>query len=729
MNRLIQNKYLFSAFFLIFLLALSGCGAYYNTFYNAKKFYSEAEKQRLKQEKQLQKSQTSVRQSQRNPRRRVSNIQGYKKAIEKASKVLQLYPKSKYVDDALMIIGKSFFYENENIKARRKFKELLAAFPKSEYAPEARLLLGKTELAMGKYDAAEKTLNELLLDKENKKYFSDARLELGEMYFKQKLYAQAVEQYERTINKIKDKNVRAKAQLRIGESYLQLNDYSKAAAAFGRVRKYKPDVEFLYQADLKHAFCLDKLNQYEKALNVYDRMLKLTLTNYETGNVYLQSAITLEEKGDLKRAYEAFQNVIDNYPKTAASAEAYYRLGLYELHQSRDFSQALGYFKKAVKEYPRGEFVKAARAQIQAITKLNELGDTIWALEDAYVRKLNKEDIGGDTVLVLGGNQTANPDTARTDTALVSARRDSARADSLRWKEKIQNNPFAETFLTEAQKKEKARQDSLKTAALKKKRRSIKIPSDPEEIKKMLVQNDFQLAELYYFQFAMSDSALQEYNRLITNFPENPGIPKALFSMAYIYRQNLKDTTAADSLYREIVRRYPKTGYAKEARKTLGLPPIEDENLLAEQIFLEAEKLNFDQNLPQEAIKKYREVVRKYPDSVYAPKALYAVAWIYENELGRGKEALGAYQSLKNEFPKTLFASVAEKKLRAVERVKQARADSIKQKAAKAAKKQTAVIDLKHKTAADSLNRKAVKDSTQTKTEAVKTDTLREAPK
>ncbi len=666
---------------LIFSAAIvAGCGAYFNTFYNAKKSFEAGEKKRVKILEAEKKRQTSVNNRGRTQRRSAPRIQEYTKAIEKASKVLELYPKSKYIDDALMIIGKSFFYQQEYIKAQRKFNELLTAFPNSEYAPEARLLLGKTLLALGQYDKAEEQFTNLLLDKKNKKYFADARLELGDMYFQQKLYDQAVKQYEKTINKIKDKEVRTKAQIRIGECYLQLGNYKKAAAAFLRVRKFKPDVELRYQAELKYAFSLRKLGQQEKALDVYNKLLKLTLTNYESGTVRLQTALTFEEMNDQKNAVRTFHDIIDNYPKTAAAAEAYYYLGLYELNHNRDFEMALEDFQKAEKEYPNSEFKKEIRKKIDDIKKLNELEDMIWALEDAYDRKVNNIFDDSDTLLVLSGSRESAADSAALDSALAAAHRDSVRADSLR---KLGIFPSeterSDSLLTPEQQRAKARLDSLRQARLKR-QKGLKIPKNPEDIRKMLVQKDLQLAELYYFQLDIPDSALQEYQRLIVNFPENPNVPKALYTMAYIYQNDFGDTVRADSLYRRIVQDFPKTQFAKEARRILKLPPIEDVNLEAENLFLKAERLNFDEKKPDEAIQVYEKVWEKYPKSPYAPKALYAIAWIYANELNRGQEALKSYQLLADKFPKTPFGTEAKKLISAVERAQKALADSAKVK-------------------------------------------------
>ncbi|HHM24323.1 MAG TPA: tetratricopeptide repeat protein, partial [Bacteroidetes bacterium] len=151
------RKLLYPVLLLLFFAGQLGCGAYFNTFYNAQKYFKEAEKKRLKQQQTARRGglNSSQRRSGRAPARaRQTSIPEYKKAIEKGSKVLELYPNSRYVDDALMIIGKSLYYTNDFLKAKRKFEELLKYFPKSEYAPEARLWLAKTLIALKDYDSA-----------------------------------------------------------------------------------------------------------------------------------------------------------------------------------------------------------------------------------------------------------------------------------------------------------------------------------------------------------------------------------------------------------------------------------------------------------------------------------------------------------------------------------------------------------------------------------------------
>ena len=86
-------------------LLLTSC-AYFNTFYNARYYFKQAEKQRL------QKAGESIP---------PSAIDAYGKVIDKSQYVLDKFPDSKYYPEALFLIGKSRFHRKEYRSARRAF--------------------------------------------------------------------------------------------------------------------------------------------------------------------------------------------------------------------------------------------------------------------------------------------------------------------------------------------------------------------------------------------------------------------------------------------------------------------------------------------------------------------------------------------------------------------------------------------------------------------------------
>ncbi len=136
----------FRKFLILLLIYFSSC-AYFNTFYNAKVYFKEAEK-------------IFYAQGRNTPEAAAK----YNKVIEKCLKIFEYYKTSSYVDDALYLSAISYKRIGDYTKARTKFEELYRFFPDSPYAVKALpeysellLTLGMTDEVRGlmrKYPAA-----------------------------------------------------------------------------------------------------------------------------------------------------------------------------------------------------------------------------------------------------------------------------------------------------------------------------------------------------------------------------------------------------------------------------------------------------------------------------------------------------------------------------------------------------------------------------------------------
>ena len=73
----------------------------------------------------------------------------YGEVIEKCGKVIRDYPDSKWVDDAIFLMGQSLVRQGEYDKGIRKFIELTTNYPESEYVSEVDVLAGNGELREG----------------------------------------------------------------------------------------------------------------------------------------------------------------------------------------------------------------------------------------------------------------------------------------------------------------------------------------------------------------------------------------------------------------------------------------------------------------------------------------------------------------------------------------------------------------------------------------------------
>ncbi len=76
-------------------------------------------------------------------------------AIIYGSKILANRKDTKYVEDALYIVGKAQFYKNDVAGAKRKFLELQALYPDSKYGSSVQMFLARSLLASNEFDTAQ----------------------------------------------------------------------------------------------------------------------------------------------------------------------------------------------------------------------------------------------------------------------------------------------------------------------------------------------------------------------------------------------------------------------------------------------------------------------------------------------------------------------------------------------------------------------------------------------
>ena len=118
--------------------------------------------------------------------------------------MLERHPTSSWVDDALYIIGASYYYLGDYDKSARKFKELFANYPQSEYISRSRLLLAKAKLEL-KEEAEAVVLFEEIFEKETGKGMkADAARALGEYYFETKDFAKADQYFMALVDSLGD---------------------------------------------------------------------------------------------------------------------------------------------------------------------------------------------------------------------------------------------------------------------------------------------------------------------------------------------------------------------------------------------------------------------------------------------------------------------------------------------------------------------------------------------
>jgi len=622
-----MKYFLHKLFVLSLVLFFSSC-AYYNTFYNTKKLYKEAKKER--------ENRTSDTPS-------ASEKKKYDDTIEKASKVLELFPDSKYVDDSVMILGECFYYKEDYIKAQRKFQELIQYFPQSEYFYKAKIWLAKTYIELKDYPSARLILTELSTkEKLDKKIKQEARFIAGEIYFSQENYVEAEAEFEQAVEIDEDDLLTAKSYFKLGQTQIHNKKYEAAAKSFTEAIDKSPNQQFEFESWLNYAKSLKLSGDFKKAARICNELLDNELFKKNHGYVQLEIADIIyregkanEGKSEADKAFlktkihdalESYEIVILQNKRTEVSAEAYFRVAEIKEYELDDFAGAKESYEKVQAEYRNSEFVEEANKRAEDLGELIKFSNEVKrALGQQLIESGSAQRVLSDLELLLleHGNHP-----------------------ELRFRELQRASGILSDAEDEGESTGKPKEDKLTR----------------------LIKSKLQLAEIYLFRFNQVDSALYEYREVLELFPEHPYAAKALYSMAYINEHMHQNKFKTDSILYQVVLQYPESEQAAAARRKLD---IEDGSSVepAAELFKRAEYSLFQQQNINKALTEYQRVAETFPESAYASKALYAMGWIHEKYTSDYSKAREIYGQFVEKYPNSEFANPLKKKIEAKETV------------------------------------------------------------
>ncbi len=338
----------------ITFIILYNC-AYFNTFYNARKAFNSAYK--------MSKNRTSEK---------ISSQEAslYNKAIEKASVILETYKNSRWVDDALLLIGKSFYFKGEYDKATIKFSELAENFPNSKLLPESNYWWGLCLLKLKDYNLAEDKLRQVVESNIDKDYKNEAYIYLSELLIMKKDYKGAIKELRGNLKIVSDKEIKAKIQLKLGQCYFQLKEYDKAEEEFKKIENYNPSYKLRFDGIFYQALALKEKGDNKSAVSIFEKLLKDERNFEEFPRVKLEIAACLRDQELYDEAIKQYNDIAEEYPKTQYSAEAYFRAGEINFKDIFNFKEARNFYLKSNSQKPSKELKKKITDRLKSINKI-----------------------------------------------------------------------------------------------------------------------------------------------------------------------------------------------------------------------------------------------------------------------------------------------------------------------------------------------------------------------
>ncbi|MEO8666440.1 MAG: tetratricopeptide repeat protein [Ignavibacteria bacterium] len=606
------------------------------------------------------------------------------KAIERSSKIIQFHKNSKFIDDAVLIIGKSYFFETDYYKAERTFNEFLSKFSTSVLADEAILFLGRTKVKLGKDDEGIKIFKDLEDRSTDNEVRSQAARELGILTYNSRNYDEAANYFKASIDFSRDKERKAEGQFILAK-ILSVHKPELAAQEYKKVVDYTSDFDLLFYARLNYAKGLINNKDYNNA----GSELEVLRRKYRdepsfTRLVDLEIANNLYEQKKYPEALEKYYEVIVKYANTASASDAYYHLARHEEDINKNYLTAFVNYKKAVQEDATSDYFKESSLKSSTFEKyftlLDEVGDTnkieipeVNPDVEKFRRKYNEEK-GIEQQIEEKKNPQDNGDRDNGDrggkgkpggfkTNYFAAR------DSVEKTEEEQKIPEAgpepppkELMKQKEQKRNNTGNDTMKViegdSSITEMNDSVKGVRDSIETK---AKDDktfnayYEIAEIFIYNLNQQDSAEHYLKILLDKFSDSDRQSKLLYTLGNFYKNNDRKTEA-DETFSKIISNYPNTIYANESKKILGIRTTETEftKSPADQFLRQALDL-MNENKSAEAIVVLQDFISKYPEDTLVAKALFGIGWIYENKLVNKDSSVFYYKKLQELFPQSQY--------------------------------------------------------------------------
>ena len=607
----LKLQVLFSLSFLAIAFLFQACslgdylGAYFNTYYNATRLFSEAEDELLNQPGAKQRDTTYLAPfaASATTKTKLTSV------VEKCSKLLQYHPESNLVDDALRMIGKSYFYQDELQKAERKFGELIENTTDETMRAEGRLYLAFTFYRMNEKDRAEAAALGLADSTgENDPEISARAFDLlGHIKLERLDFGAAQQAFSHAASLARTPEDRARFLIKVAEIHQRDGRYDDALDAYREASgQGRPAYETVFIAQKGEGKMLVLLSRFEEALDLFENMRSNTNLREYFGEIDLEIGNVYRAAGRTEDAIAQYRYVDTTYARTEASAQSHYRRGLLYENFLRDYDSAFVAYNSGKSQFPQSPVSKLLAARAGYLMRYRILS------------------------------------------------REIARLDSM---------SFALANPPPVQIPDSISQDSLAHPSDSVNRAPIPLTLSPDSIATSRARNMAELAGLFYGSLEVSDSARFWYTQLLIQYPASPLTPRAQYTLAQILSQDSPTSkSTVDSLYRLIIDMYPESEFADASRAILGLPPrlkVVDQTGV---LYSEAEHF-LNQDSLDEALAVFRRIVLDYPSSPMAPKAQYAIGWVYEQLRPLPDSAVANYRRLAGKYPGTQYASAVMAKL------------------------------------------------------------------
>jgi TolA-binding protein len=302
-------------------------------------------------------------------------------AINEFRNLQRKFPRSEYADKSLYIVGWIYFQQNNYDEAIMNYRNVLQQYPSSSLGPTIYYSIGDAYFNLAEYDSAIASYQKVMTDYPTSSHVFDAingiqysyiaknqpekavglidefvnrnpglsfadqiYIKKGEIYYGLQEYDKAETSYKDFITKFPSSKSIPDAYYWIGKSAENLHQDQEAVFNFSSVFNNYPKSESAAAAVIELGNIYNSMKNYDEALNILNRGMDQLSQSSRLPEIMFLKAVTLSSKGDVTKAYEAFNNVVTEFGSSIFSQKAKFELGLIDLAAKR-YDNATQYFQ------------------------------------------------------------------------------------------------------------------------------------------------------------------------------------------------------------------------------------------------------------------------------------------------------------------------------------------------------------------------------------------------
>ena len=536
-------------------------------YFNAKESYKAAEKKRIE--------------------KNITDKALYENSIKELSKILEFYPESKWVDDALLMMGLCYMRQDDNYKAQKKFVELLTNFPDSELADQAKVYLAEVEIALKNYEEAAKLMESINAEEIDIEPYKILKL-TAEMSLSQGDSVKALENLLRSADKAETDIDRISVLQSSSELAEKLGDYKTSAEINKKLIDLHDEREKIFQYTLKYADALKNLGDTDEAVSILERIT----SDQEYAAYSLKGDIKLAEfyvqSGMEKEAHEKLDEILRTNPKDqkngADLSETAYYFGEYYFNLKKDFVSAVdmydssGWYDRKNEFYPKATAKKnlirdymALRRKVEGYqekkdsieakisrsedeSKTNELIKQKKSLESSYVK--DKHSLAETAMFEMGLQDTALVLFEELSKEENYPHKASGAMISLLLADSTKYHHLTDSILIKYPETAGANYIRIKKGL------------EPVEVIEDSAKYFFNISSGKFVD-SLYQEASDEYLAIARKYQDSPLSPQILQAAAMIEENKLKNYEKAAEIYAELKEKYPQTSYGRFASKKI----------------------------------------------------------------------------------------------------------------------------------------------------------------